>query len=83
MTVTTITMPEDTNPKNIIEVTMEDLNDEQRKMVEDNKDAFVRLCLDSFGKTRGRVIHKSSLPTPFVMVTSTRTDRQDCQAHQP
>lgn len=48
------TMPKDHNQEDVIEVALEVLNDEQRKLVEDNRDAFVKLCLDSFNKTGAR-----------------------------
>jgi hypothetical protein len=58
------TMPENHNAGDIIEVTFEDLDDKKKKLVEINRDAFTKLCLDSFSKTRGKVIHKSQLPNP-------------------
>jgi hypothetical protein len=62
------TMPEDHDPEDIIGVTLEDLDEEQRKLIEANIDAFTKLCLDSFSKTRGKVIQKNQLPTPSVTV---------------
>jgi hypothetical protein len=50
------TMPEDHNVENVIEVTLEDLNEERKKLVEANMDAFTKLCLESFSKTRRKVI---------------------------
>jgi hypothetical protein len=65
------TMREETDPENIIEVTMEDLNDEQKKLIEANRDAYTKLCLDSSNKIRGKVIQQSQLPTPSITVTTT------------
>jgi hypothetical protein len=65
------TMPENHNAEDVIEVTFEDLDDEQKKLVEAIRDAFTKLCLDLFNKTRGKVIQKSQLSTPSVMVTPT------------
>jgi hypothetical protein len=45
-----------TDPENVIEVTKEDLDDEQKKLVEANRDAFTILSLESFSKIRGKVI---------------------------
>jgi hypothetical protein len=49
-------MPENHNAEDVIKVTLEDLNEDQRKLVEANGDAFTKLCLDSFSKTRGKMI---------------------------
>jgi hypothetical protein len=65
------TMPENYNAEDVIEVTFEDLDDEQKKLVEENRDAFTKLCLESFSKTRGKVILKNQLPTQSITVTST------------
>lgn len=65
------TMLEDHDPEDIIEVTLEDLNEEQRKLVEDSRDAFTKLYLHSFSKTRGKVIQQNQLPTPSITITST------------
>jgi hypothetical protein len=64
-------MLENHDPENVIEVALEDLEEEQRKLVEANRYAFTKLCLKSFSKTRGKVIQKCQLPTPSVMVTPT------------
>jgi hypothetical protein len=66
-----ITMPEVTDRENVIEVTMEDLNDEQKKLIEANRDAFTKLCLESFSKITGKVIQKNQLPTLSITVTTT------------
>jgi hypothetical protein len=63
-------IPEDHDPEDIIKVTLEDLDDEQRKLVKANRDTFTKLCLESSSKTRGKVIQKNQLPTPFIMITS-------------
>jgi hypothetical protein len=65
------TMLEDHNVEDVIEVTLEDLDEEQRKPVEANRDAFTKLCLESFSKTRGKVIQKNQLPTPSITITNT------------
>jgi hypothetical protein len=62
------TKPENHNAEAVIEITLEDLDEEQRKLVEANRDAFTKLCLDSFSKTRGKVIQKNQLPTPSIIV---------------
>lgn len=61
-------MRENHGAEDIIEVTMEYLDDEQKKLVEDNVNALVKLCLDSFSKTWGKAIQKSQLSTSSVMV---------------
>jgi hypothetical protein len=60
------TMPENHNAEVVIEACLEDLDEEQRKLVEANRDALTKLCLDSFSKTRGKVIQKSQLSTLSV-----------------
>jgi hypothetical protein len=59
-------MPENHNAEVVIEACLEDLDEEQRKLVEANRDALTKLCLDSFSKTRGKVIQKSQLSTLSV-----------------
>jgi hypothetical protein len=39
-------MPEDHDPQDVIEVALEDLNEEQRKLVEAKRDALTKLYLD-------------------------------------
>jgi hypothetical protein len=65
------TMPENHNVEDVIEVTLEDLDEEQRNLVEANRDALTKLYLDSLSKTRGKVIQKNQLLTPSIMVTPT------------
>jgi hypothetical protein len=65
------TMPDNHNAEDVIEVSLEDLVEEQKKLIKAHKDAFTKLCLDSFSKTRGKVIQQSQLPTPSVTVTPT------------
>lgn len=60
------TIPKDHDPEDIIEVTMEDLNDEQKKLIGANVDAYTKLCLQFFNKIRGKVIQKSQLLNPSV-----------------
>jgi hypothetical protein len=64
-------VPENNNAEDVIEVTLEDLNEEQKKLVEVNIGAFTKLYLEFFRKTRGKVIRKGQLPTPSITVTST------------
>jgi hypothetical protein len=64
------TTPENHNAKGVIVVTFEDLDDEQKKLVEANRDAITKLCLESSSKTRGKVIQNSQLPTPSITVTT-------------
>lgn len=45
---------------------MDDLTEDQKKM---NLDNYMKLCLDSFSKTRNGVVQKSQFPTPSVMET--------------
>jgi hypothetical protein len=63
------TMPQNHHAEDVIEVFLENLNEEQKKLVEANRDAFTKLWLESFSKTRGKVIQKNQLPTPSIMVT--------------
>jgi hypothetical protein len=62
------TMPENHNAEDVIQVTFEDLDDKQKKLVEENRDTFT---MESSSKTRGKVIQKNQLPTPSITVTST------------
>jgi len=49
-------MPEDGCTEDVIEVTMEDLDEAQKKLVQDNVEAFQNLCLDWFSNVRNRVV---------------------------
>ena len=50
---------------NIIPVTEDDLNDEQKKLIHDAIAEFKRTCLQSFSAlTRGKVVSRTPLPTP-------------------
>ena len=51
-----ISMPEDGCTEDVIEVTMEDLDEAQKKLVQDNLEAFQNLCLDWFSNVRNRVV---------------------------
>jgi len=55
-------MPEDLDHQNVIDVTMDDLDEEQKKLVQANVDNYMKLCLESFGKIRNKVVQKEQLP---------------------
>jgi hypothetical protein len=63
------TMRDNHNAEDIIEVSPEDLDEDQKKLVEAHRDAFTKLCLDSFSKTRSKMIQKNQLLTPSITVT--------------
>ena len=52
-------MPEDLDHQNVIDVTMDDLDKEQMKLVLANVDNYMKLCLESFGKIRNKVVQKA------------------------
>jgi hypothetical protein len=53
------TIPENHSAKDVIKVTFEELDDEKKRLVQANTDAFTKLYLESFSKTKSKVIQKS------------------------
>ena len=61
-------MPEDLDHQYVIDVTMDDLDEEQKKLVQANVDNYMKLCLESFGKIRNKVVQKEQLPNSSITV---------------
>jgi hypothetical protein len=45
-------MVEHIDLEDVIDVTMNDLNNDQKKMIHANMESYMKLCLESFSKTQ-------------------------------
>lgn len=61
-----IGIPEIVDVEDMIKINTDDLNDEQKELIQTNVDAYMKLCLESFGKIRNGAVQKSQLLNPSV-----------------
>ena len=69
----------DLNINNILDVTKEELDEEQKQVIERAAQQLKHKCLVSFGKIRGKVVLKQPMPRVLMPGETDTTDKEEQQ----